>query len=205
MLSICTTVKNWTTINLKDRVLEPLPSFLKSINKITEDAELIISDWGSNIPIKDTIDKYITNIPYKIIDMGNNKFSRSTGLNTALGNASGENILLVDADISIKNKSIKNGLKKVDENNIYLPIVFAFTEFDNKKGLWCKNDYGTVMAKKEWLEKIGPLQDNDKKSKKFLMGCRNIFALAQILREKDRGFTHHWHPNTNKNIWTRRK
>ena len=137
--------------------------------------------------------------------MGDKKFSRNQGVNAAYENSSGENILFIDADIGVKDKAIKNGVKKLNNGKIIFPIVFAFTELDSRKGLWCKEDFKTVMVTRKGFEKIGPWEEDDTKGKKLFRHCRGSFVGINIIREQNKGFTHHWHPETDKNIWTRRR
>jgi len=206
MLSICTTCKNRSVIKLKNGILEPLPFFLKAVNKITEDVELIISDWGStDVPIQETVEKYITQIPYKIINMGDKRYSMTQGRNASYENSEGEHILFIDADIAVKNKSIKSGIRKLRDGNLLFPIVFAFTESGTKKGLWCADDFKTMMIKKDVFERVGPWKENSMKNNMLRKACRGCVHTKKTIREKDRGFIHHWHPSTKKNIWTRRK
>lgn len=193
-------------MRIKDRVIEPVSKFLESINKITEEVELIISDFNSkDKSIHETMAKHITNIPYKIIDMGDEQFDLAKGLNASYKASTGNHLLFTDADICIRNKSIRKGIELLKEDKAYFPIVFGFSSLDTKKGLWCINDYKTVMINKDIFEKLGLWQKNDERGAIIFRNCRGKVPSSKIIREKDRGLLHHWHPKTNKNIWTKRK
>jgi len=206
MLSICITCQNRSKIQTKNYILEPLPQCLKAINKLSGDIEVVISDWNStDTPIEEVTQQYLTKIPYKIVKMENDKFEIYEGLNKSFEESQGGNILFMDADLIVQDKYIKKNIKNLKNGNVIFPIVFAFIGMGLKKGIWCTKDYRTLMIQRDMYEKVKPWKNTDSKGTQMHRFCKINFGSNKIIREKDRGFLHHWHPNTKKNIWTRRK
>lgn len=198
MLSICITVKNRSKVDAEGHTLYLFPNCIQSI--ITSippgiPCEIVVTDWFSDDwPLETWLRKTIYPVPVQIIQQDGH-FSRGKGLNEAAKHAKGNYLFFLDADMLVSHEVIANGLRYLDENKAYFPVVFSFDHIDHISGRWIHEGFGNCMVTKGmlhaalgWPEYLAwGKEDNDFYSK--------IKCLTEVVREEVPGFYHQWHPD----------
>ena len=128
VLSICITNKNRSRVEW-DYIAPPLtllPNCITSIGdgfSIRDEVEIITTDWDSDDwPLVEWMPDLCKN-PYRIINIGEDGFSKGFGINEAVKHASGDTIFLMDADMLLTSrKVVERGMRISFDGGAYFPI-----------------------------------------------------------------------------------
>lgn len=198
MLSVCITVKNRSKVPFNNRDLLLLPKTIKSISaaKISEDLEIVVSDFKSDDwPLEDWIEECSGSVSTTIIPVDSD-FSLGKGRNVAASNAKGDILLFLDADVMVDSTSLKKGIKLVREGYIVFPYIsYIQANGTETKGGPLSNGSGICFISKKRFESTGEWPEF------YSWGgedCAFINRLSsynsKIERPKLHGLKHQWHP-----------
>jgi hypothetical protein len=196
-LSICTTVKNRSWVELDRRVLKLFPNFVRSVVYATRDTdavELVVADWQSTDHL---LDEWLWSaarpISVKVVDVAEEGFSRGRGLNLAADAATHDVLFFLDADMLVSRKLLTDACRHVRYGKLFFPICFYPLDPKGERGVWATEGYGNVAVSQDvfaqcrWPEayRWGG-QDSD-----FFRRARE---LAPVVRRRYGDFRHQWHP-----------
>lgn len=178
-----------------------LPEAIESVLKQTyQDFEIIVLDDGSNDNTKEIVMKYNDNIKNKIRYIYQENKGVAVARNTAIKNARGEFIALLDADDKYYPNRLEEGIKVIGSNpGIGLVHADDMETFEDGKcigtpkrnkrvlsGYIFKNLFThkanisspTVLVRKECFDKVGLFDENLTR-----LGCEDREAWLRIARE----------------------
>jgi glycosyltransferase involved in cell wall biosynthesis len=180
-----------------------LPSLNICLNQ--ELIELSIFDCGSDdlIAFEERLRKeYKGNFVFKSEP---HSFARAFAFNSAVKQASHSLIFLCDADFSLPKNLVQMCSSYTANNGFWFPIVFYLyknkpPEYSLKNGEWMIwGGKGLVACRKNAYWEIGGLNENYKtwgnEDEEFWLKC--YVANKIIIRNKEKGLLHHWHPSYN--------
>ena len=216
MISVCYTIRNRTNLNTGKEII---PLFFNSVMSVVDafnqnniEHEIVISDWKST----DTDYKWLPkNNKFITIDPEIIQFSRGYGRNIAAENSSYDNILFLDTDVIINSFFIDRCIKYLNNNIVYYPIIWSVSEsnkhkcysylgndklentrYNNRldKTGWRPTSTGMCCMKKIVWENSGKWPDYKKWGKEDSHFHDNINKKYKIVRQRDNGVVHCWHP-----------
>jgi len=193
------TVKHDGSIHLR-----LLPQMLKSLLSIKKDSDkwtIIIVDYDSSDCNLELMCKEICSdlLPYVIHSVKGYDFSRGTGLDTAAKIAKERkynSLFFCDSDMLFTDRTIfDKAVAVLEEDKIFYPICFSFTQPDHRRGYWRDSGYGMVFMKTEkYFKSIGwkhnvswGWEDNE---------LHKQFNKDKVVRLPCNGYFHQWHPNS---------
>ena len=183
--------------------LNLLPKLLMSLRMIKTGNDtwtIIIVDYEStDVNVQAIAHQILDGHIRYIVHTEKGTFSRGTGLHIAatLAKQRGHNSLFFcDADMYFTKHYIFDQAKQIlEQNKIYYPICFSFTQPDHMFGFWRDTGYGMMFCKTETYFSIKPWQHNIGWGEEDNLMLQN-FQSEQIVRTKGIGFFHQWHPNS---------
>jgi glycosyltransferase involved in cell wall biosynthesis len=201
-ISICTTIKNRTVVETDHGTRYLFKKFLQSIAEVNQKEicrlELVVCDFDST-DIQD-MQQYIYDVLGESFQLNyislQEKFNRGKGANLAISNASFDNILLLDVDMTFDSILIENVIEHTILNkSAYFPICYSFeNDPTEQKGFWLEPGYGNFSITKEcWLQsnKIPEYTQWGKEDSDFhdSLQCSKV-------REQCKNLIHQWHPSS---------
>ena len=197
MISICVTIKNRSRVKTDQGELLLFPKCVQSIlAAVPTDipCELIVADWGSDDwPLAEWLGQAAKSIPVKVIPVSG-AFSRGRGRNIAAAAAQGDYLMFVDADCLLSREVFDSGIKYLQENQAYFPVLYSFDSPGHKNGWWRHEGFGNCMVTKGMFELIGGWPDYEVWGKEDDDFHSKIAAHVKVVREEVPGFYHQWHP-----------
>ena len=198
MISICITIKNRSLVKVAGGDLLLFPKCVQSIvEAVPADipCELIVTDWGSSDwPLAQWLQQAAQPIPVQIISITGG-FSRGQGLNIAAKAAKGDCLFFTDADCLLCAEVLRSGIKYLQENKAYFPVLYSFDGPEHKNGWWRHEGFGNCMVTKAMFELADGWPEYDVWGKEDDHFHSKIAAQVKVVREEVRGFCHQWHPN----------
>lgn len=200
-LSICVSLKNRTRVLVGDGVV--LPLFLNCIDSIDQAAReagikvfLSIADFES-----DDIEHAIgalearRDLEWKITSVAG-PYSSGLGLNTAVGQAVTERLLLLDADMLVSGALFERAAEVIAGGAAYFPVCWSYKNTWHAEGWWRWLGYGNVALTRGQFDSVGGLPDYNRWGREdddfyHAFGSHGI----PVVREKGVRFYHQWHPN----------
>lgn len=198
MLSICITIKNRSKVLVNEGELFLFPRCIQSIHDSAiglPPIELVVADWGSDDwPLKQWLPGAVGEVPTRILNL-EGPFSRGKGLNVAAGNASGQTILFLDADMIISRETIISGVSCVNSGRAFFPVSFSYKTIHEETGWWRHGGYGNCMLCRDIFDQTGGWPEftcwGDEDNEFF----KSVSSLTETVRTEEPGLIHQWHPN----------
>tara|TARA_Y100000310_G_C20534982_1_gene740410 strand:+ start:314 stop:886 length:573 start_codon:yes stop_codon:yes gene_type:complete len=181
--------------------------------------EIVISDWNST----DTDYHWIPKTA-KLIPIYKDKFSAGYGRNISAKNARYNNILFLDADMIIDSGFLKRCFEYLSVGKIYFPYPWCVSEKDKNKSKsflskrkpwnndrttnvytdhyksgWCMGAGNCCMTKNQW-NSVGQWPEYTSWGLEDTHFRRSLQKKYKVVREKDDGLVHQWHPSS-RNSW----
>jgi glycosyltransferase involved in cell wall biosynthesis len=185
--------------------LNLLPKLLMSLRMIktgNDNWTIIIVDFEStDVNVQQIAHQILDGHIRYVVHSEKQQFSRGTGLHLAaeIARERGHNSLFFcDADMYFTKHFVFDRAKEALENNkVYYPICFSFTQPDHMKGFWRDTGYGMMFCKTEtyFSDSVIPWQHNIGWGEEDNLMFQN-FQEEQIVRSKGLGYFHQWHPNS---------
>ena len=198
MLSICTTVKNRSRLQIGERKLELFPNCVCSlVQSVGEDipCELVVADWNSDDwPLEQWLEEAARPIPTRIVKLDGN-FSRGRGLNVAAKAARGDSVFFMDTDVLLCRELIRRGLQCVEQGKAYFPILYSFNDPDHRTGRWRRGGFGHCMLGTDAFRTLGGWPEYKSWGKEDDHFWSSVKAQLPVVREDVEGFYHQWHPD----------
>lgn len=205
MISFCITCKNRSKVQYKGKVLELFPNCLKSIlvccNNLTENVEVIISDWNStDMPLEQWVPDLfkgstITVKTVQVTDMEH--FNLAHGRNIAYKASRGNKLFFIDADMILCKEVVLDVIQDINDGYIGFPICYFDGGNRPKKSRsgFGVTSYGNMFISRDKFESIGLWQGTS------FYGSEDVtyYQILQgrhekISRKEYRNFVHQWHP-----------
>jgi hypothetical protein len=184
-----------------------LKYFLPSLNKINHKdlIELSVFDCNSNDTpnLENEIRKvWLGQLIFKSEDV---PFTRSFTFNKAVEQSQKEILFICDADFSLPQDLVVICNKCTLGKLVWFPIVFYLYKnkpnvFDKSHGEWMQwGGKGILACKRKYFLKIGGLDESFKKwgQEDEDLWMKFYKAGNYMIRYKERGLLHHWHPSLN--------
>lgn len=198
MVSICITVKNRSKVEANGYTLNLFPNCIQSIVESVPGniaCEIVVSDWGSDDwPLDSWVKNKAFPLQVQIIPL-EGAFSRGRGLNEAARFAKSDYLFFLDADMLVSSEIITAGIKYLDENKAFFPIVYSFYDSMHQDGWWRKEGFGNCMVTKKMFNEAGRWPDYKAWGKEDNDFYSKIGSVTEIVREAVPGFYHQWHPD----------
>lgn len=201
MLSICTTVKNRSRIQVGEQTLTLFPNLIRSLRSALEstqqEAEVVVSDWQSDDwPLHEWINEKAGHVPVRIIETIGN-FARGTGRNVAGHAAKGDTLIFLDADMLVSPVFLRRCEEVVASGKSFFPICYSFKDATNTRGWWRVTGKGNCALSRETFEQVvwpssRPWGGED------LRFHNRVAEVSEVVREEVEGFHHQWHPTDRK-------
>jgi len=211
LISICVTCKDRSRVIFNnDITIELFPNLIDSIAKVVpeidSEVELVVSDWMStDWPLYEWLpDKLNGIMSYHIVKIKEKKFSRGIGRNMAFSYARGDIIFFLDTDMLMTAPDVFHRTDFVEYGAAYFPICYSYYDHQHIDGWWRTTGFGNLMVSRENLRRVGPWKE------KFSWGGEDddmflrLARVAPIMRDKEDGFYHQWHPE-NKIVMPKRE
>jgi len=191
-VSICISVKNRSRMETARGRLQLLPKAIKEINnwKCKYPVEVILADFQSDDwPLEEWIGKVTSNIDCKIVQLGNQPFSRGLGLNKAFEASTGNLIFFSDADILVPANIINFAMRQcVQMEEVMFPICWSGRS-------WLRWGYGLCLFRRSTFLEIGPWQEwSSYGGEDNEMHQRVQASRFKIWRDEWNDLVHQWHP-----------
>jgi len=196
LLSVCTTIKNRSRLEVEGRELLLFPRCVASLREALKDvpSELIVADWGSeDWPLREWLAEASSPIPVRVIQI-EGTFSRGKGLNAAARAARGEVLFFADADALVSARVVHEGIEHARSGKAYFPIIFAYDSPEHSAGRWCEGGFGHCFMAKRAFEEAGGWPEYRSWGREDKELWRIISERQPVVREKAAGFHHQWHP-----------
>ena len=196
VLSICTTIKNRSRLEIDGREIRLFPRCVASIREALKGVrgELVVADWGSeDWPLDEWLPAAASPVPVRTIRL-EGTFSRGTGLNAAARAARGEVLFFADTDALVTAEVLHRGIEHAGSGKAYFPIIFAYDSPQHSTGRWCEGGFGHCFIAKAAFEEAGGWPEYRSWGQEDKELWRVISARMPVVREKAAGFHHQWHP-----------
>jgi glycosyltransferase involved in cell wall biosynthesis len=197
-LSICTTIKNRSRLQVDGHELRLFPHCVASIvAAVPSDVrcELVIADWESDDwPLDEWLAAAAAPLPTQILTL-KGTFSRGAGRNAAARAARADRLLFLDADCLACPDLLRRGLEALEEHKNHFPILYSFADPLHQEGWWRSEGFGNCMVARSVFESVGGFPEYDswgREDNDFFEECSRI---RRSIRERVEGFYHQWHPN----------
>lgn len=183
--------------------LNLLPKLLMSLRMVKTEND----NWTIIIVDYESTDVNVPQIAHQILDghiqfvveKHAGKFSRGSGLHLAAEIAKQRghsSLFFCDADMYFTDHDIFDQAKQaLDQDKVYFPICFSFTQVDHLKGFWRDTGYGMMFIKTKTYFSIKGWQHNISWGEEDNLMHAN-FKANQIIRSRAIGYFHQWHPNS---------
>jgi hypothetical protein len=183
--------------------LNLLPKLLMSLRMIKTGHD----NWTVIIVDYESTDVNVSQIAHQILDghirfvveKHEGQFSRGSGLHLAAEIAKKrghDSLFFCDADMYFTRHHVFDQAKLVlEQNKVYFPVCFSFTQPDHLKGFWRDTGYGMMFIKTETYFSVEGWQHNISWGEEDNLMQGN-FRSEQIIRSKGIGYFHQWHPNS---------
>ena len=204
MISICVAIKNRTKVITKDGI--QLNLFKNSINSIVNASknidfpiEIVIVDYNSNdVILEEWIYETIkdTNIELNILKLPfDEPFSRGKSLNIAGQAAKYDYLFFCDADMLLDKNVLNMGINFLNENKIFFPICYSYTDYTHSFGWWRSAGWGMVFVNKNvWIKYKYPEYFKWGKEDEVMRDSLISENSENIIRLPCMGLFHQWHP-----------
>ncbi len=198
MISICTTIKNRSRVQVDGRELRLFPNCVQSIVAAMggrTDCELVVADWQSDDwPLAQWLPQSARPMPVRILTL-NGPFSRGHGLNEAAKFAGGDILFFIDADALVCEALFTRGLECLRLGKAYFPVCYAFASPDQNDGKWLSAGSGQCMLTSVLFLESGGWPEYDRWGKEDDDFFSRVASLVEVVREEVPGFYHQWHPD----------
>jgi glycosyltransferase involved in cell wall biosynthesis len=194
MISICTTHKNRSKVQTDNGVLNLFPRSVESLSKLTEEIELVVSDWKStDWPIREWIfARAEGKFPVTIVDVEEEWFSRGKGLNIAAENANKDILFFIDSDILLTDEVVRDAKQKCEEGVAFYPVCMREKPHRHK---WRHSGYGLcAMTREMWIKAGKWVEWSSWGGEDNILHDKLIENGYDIYRDTYEGFTHLDHP-----------
>lgn len=172
-----------------------LKNCLESIrDSIQFEYEVVIADFGStDYNPKEWTRSIIPTV--NIVDVKSDKFSRGLGLNIAVQNSQYNNLLLLDADMIVCPRLIKDGFMYLSKNQPFFPICYMYTDHTHTKGFWNLAGFGICFVTKKMYDIVGGVPSYNSWGREDTDFFAKLNKLYNCQRFTVNGFVHQWHPD----------
>lgn len=197
LLSICTTVKNRSRVQVGGRELRLFPNCVDSIVRargVKINLELVVADWESDDwPLAEWLRDAAHPIPVRVSTLSGT-FSRGRGLNVAAKAALGDCLFFLDSDALVGEDVLEWGIATVRKGNAYFPVPYSFNDPEHRSGYWRHSGFGHCMLSKQAFDNLGGWPEYSSwGSEDDFWG--KVKASLPVVREEVSGFYHQWHPD----------
>jgi hypothetical protein len=198
MLSICTTIKNRSRLQVDGHELLLFPKCVESIRTSVDQelpCELVVADWHSDDwPLDRWLPEAASPIPVKIIQL-EGTFSRGRGLNAAARAATWDVVFFADSDVLLSSQLIRSGVEHARNGKAYFPILYAYDSIQKTTGRWCDGGFGHCFIRKDSFESAGGWPEYSSWGREDKEFWAAVSTRQPVVREKVAGFYHQWHPD----------
>lgn len=182
--------------------LNLLPKLLMSLRMVKTENDT----WTVIIVDYESTDVNVSQIAHQILDgyipcivhQEKGQFSRGSGLHIAanLAKEKHNSLFFCDSDMYFTNHDIFDQAKlALEQEKVYFPICFSFTQVDHLKGFWRDTGYGMMFIKTSTYFSVEGWQHNISWGQEDNLMHAN-FKANQIIRKRAIGYFHQWHPNS---------
>lgn len=198
MISICTPLKNRTSVDTEHGNLRLFPN---CVEKATKDLKLlgipfewVVADFNSEDADPRTwIGVYCAN--YQVITV-NGFFNRGKGLNEAAKVATYEKLCFLDADMLTCPDFWTNGIENLEKNIASFPICWASKDHTNTIGFFHTSAYGNCFVTKKMHNVVGGVPEYKQWSLEDTHFYQSVRKLFQVERKKCPNLLHQYHPDS---------
>jgi glycosyltransferase involved in cell wall biosynthesis len=107
-----------------------------------------------------------------------------------------DTIFFCDTDMYFTHRYVfDRAAEAIQENKVYYPMCFSFTQADHMKGFWRDTGYGMLFIKTSRYFEGDKWQHNVSWGEEDNI-MFNSFNKSDIVRGRAHGFFHQWHPNS---------
>jgi len=198
MISVCITVKNRSRLEVGGREILLLPNCLQSVAAAgqPDDVEIVVSDWHSDDwPLSEWAEEAVAPLPLRIVTVDGD-FSRGRGRNVSAGQAKGDVLLFLDAEIIIPQDLLEYGLRHVAAGRAVFPVYHKYAAPEHTHGDWCHGSFGNAMLSRDLFLRSGRWPELERWGGEDNMFHEAVRRIAPIVRDRLPGMRHQWHPNS---------
>ncbi|MCG8650963.1 MAG: glycosyltransferase family 2 protein [Pirellulales bacterium] len=197
ILSVCVALKNRSRIRHQQRKLELFPRCVESLAQAARDigaVELIVADFQSqDWPLGQWLERAAGDLLLRVLHL-DGEFSRGQGLNQAARQATGDCLLLLDADMLVTADLLARGIDAVKQGRAFFPIFLRLDPNGNPQSAAAAS-YGNAFVSRDLFQSVGGVPEFRSWGGEDDVFHDRIRQRVPVLREPVTGFQHQWHPD----------